>query len=188
MSRTSRWTRSAVFAALADKPNDWIYYDLALLTVEGKLPHVARVASVAEAGLEEGLHVKCCGFIHSGDKISRSDKLEPAWTEGKVFLITHRSDLPSDPRLLHVKAKFGNLDPPNAFGAPVFDDRGRVVAVYGEKSSPPKDAQGQPDLNLHYAPVVSAELIGLWTAKRDEKIWMPPRLDEPNSDAPPSNK
>lgn len=178
----------AVFAALADKPNDWIYYDLALLTVEGKLPHAAPVASVAEAGLEEGLHVKCCGFIHAGDKISRSDKLEPAWTEGKVFLITHRSDLPSDPRLLHVKAKFGNLDPPNAFGTPIFDDRGKVVAVYGEKSPPPKDAQGQPDLNLHYAPVVSAELIDLWTAKRDEKIWMPPRLDEPNSGAPPSNK
>ena len=141
----------AVFATLADKPGDWIYYDLALLTVEGKLPHVARVSSAAEARLEDGLHLTCCGFIHSGDKISRSDKLEPALTEGKVFLITHKSDLPADPRLLHVKAKFGNLDPPNAFGTPIFDNRGQVVAIYGEKSSPPKSAEGQVDLNIHYA-------------------------------------
>lgn len=174
----------AVFATLADKPGDWIYYDLALLTVEGKLPHVARVSSVTEARLEDGLHLTCCGFIHSGDKISRSDTLDPVLTEGKVFLITHKSDLPSDPRLLHVKAKFGNLDPPNAFGTPIFDDRGKVVAIYGEKSSPPKSTEGQVDLNIHYAPVVSSELIDLWTAKRDEKIWIPPPLGQPASDSP----
>lgn len=174
----------AVFATLADKPGDWIYYDLALLTVEGKLPHVARVSSAAEARLEDGLHLTCCGFIHSGDKISRSDKLEPALTEGKVFLITHKSDLPADPRLLHVKAKFGNLDPPNAFGTPIFDNRGQVVAIYGEKSSPPKSAEGQVDLNIHYAPVVSSELIALWTAKHDEKIWIAPPLGQPASESP----
>ena len=113
---------NGVYASLADKPTDWIYYDLGLLSVRGKLPKAARLASAEQlAGVDEGAPVACFGFTHDGEKITRFDKFEPNLARGKVYLVTAAAELPGRPRLLHVTADI----PKNAYGSPVVDAEGR---------------------------------------------------------------
>ena len=84
-----------VFASLAEKPGDWVYYNLGLLTVRARLPEVAVLASNEElAGLEEGVPVACFGFFHEGEKTTRFDKFEPRLARAKDLCHHRRSSSP----------------------------------------------------------------------------------------------
>ena len=110
-----------------------------LLTVRGKLPKAAPLASAAElAGVEEGIPVACFGFTHEGEKITRFDKFEPRFTQGKVYVITVSQDLPGRPRLLHVKAEI----PKNAYGSPVVNAEGKLIGLYGEAAAAGRQGGG----------------------------------------------
>jgi hypothetical protein len=160
-----------LFATLAAKPGDWIYCNLALLTVDGRLPKTAELASDEELSrLKEGHSVFCYGFTHEGDAITPEDKLEPVLTPGKVFIITAQRSLPGQPSVLHVR---GDI-PKFVYGSPVADENGKIVALYGEAASQPGgDAKASaPPLKLHYATVVNPDVVDLWLKKADGKIWI----------------
>ncbi len=162
---------NGVFATLATKPGDWVYYNLGLLTVSAKLPEVAALASNEEsAGLEEGMPVACFGFFHEGEKTTRFDKLEPRLAGGKIYVITVDRTLPGQPRLLHVKAAIPNY----AYGSPVVNARGTVLGVYSEAAAPSEGKQtsssGQ-SMNLHYMTVVASDVINLWLQDHNAKVW-----------------
>jgi hypothetical protein len=164
---------NGVFASLAKKPGDWVYYNLGLLTVRAKLPEVAALASQEElAGLEEGMPLAVFGYFHEGEKTTRFDKLEPQLASGKIYVITVGRTLPGQPRLLHAKAVIPNY----AYGSPVVSAQGTVLGVYSEAAAPatttPTSSAGQ-SMNLHYMTVVAPEMINLWLQKHDAKVWPP---------------
>ncbi len=179
---------SGVFAALADKPDDWIYVNLGLLIVGGHLPKTAALASPEDmAKLEEGLPVACFGFTYEIEKVTRFDRFEPCLSRGKVYLLTVASHLPTRPRLLHLRAEI----PKNAYGSPVVDAAGKVLGLYGESAAPPAGAEAASNAaapkNLHYVTLVSPELINLWLRDRDEKMW-PLAVPAPTSSTPTPSK
>jgi len=163
-----------VFAALAEKPNDWIYFNLALLSVEGDLPKVAPLASHEELEeLREETAVSCLGFAHEGKKASATRPFKPELFPGSIFMTTVAKDLPGQPRLLHIEAKI----PPNVCGSPILDEKGRVVGIYGAAAAPADPDASPVDAamkDIHFASLVTPEAIRLWTEKRDEKMWVSP--------------
>jgi hypothetical protein len=163
-----------VFATLAEKPNDWIYFNLALLGVEGDLPMVAPLASNEELQeLKEDSAVSCLGFTHDGKKTSAARQFELQWFQGSIFLVTAPEDLPGRPRLLHIEAKI----PQNVYGSPILNEKGNVVGVYGA-AAPPADQNASAVAvamkDIHFASLVVPDAIRLWTEKRDEKMWVSP--------------
>ncbi len=167
---------NAVFLTLNDKPDDWIYYDLALLTVAEELPKIIPLASLEEtAQLQPGLTVYCYGFTHEGGKITEFDSFQPQIMRDNIFIITAPPNLPSHPRLLHIKGKLFK----NAFGSPIMNAHGKIVAVYGEMMQTQRDSGadvGQQGMEIHYAPVLNPELINLGLKREYGKIWISPDL------------
>jgi hypothetical protein len=161
------------YTVLADTP-DWIYCDVGLLTVEGKLPKVAALASAKELdGLKDGQPVFCFGFPHEGEKVTEFDQVEPRLSRSKIFVTTVQRKLPGQPRLLHVKGEI----PPIACGSPIVNDQGKVLALYGSAALAPEGAK-EKDValvkNLHYAPGVDPELIEKWLKQQDSTTWVTP--------------
>jgi hypothetical protein len=165
-----------VFATLAEKPNDWIYFNLALLTVDGDLLKVAPLASNEELKeLKEETVVSCLGFTHEGEKTSAARQFEPQLFQGRIFMMTAQKDLPGQPRLLHIEAKI----PQNFYGSPILSEKGRVVGVYGSAALPAGQDASPVDAamkDIHFASLVAPEAILLWTEKRDEKMWVSPTV------------
>ena len=160
-----------LFIGLGDKSGEWIYSNLAMLTVRGDLPKMIEVATDDElAGLKEGRPVFSFGFTHDGDPITSEDRLEPKLTRGKIFLITAERNLPGQPSVLHVKAEM----PKFSFGSPVVDGGGKLVAIYGEAAPiPGGEGKSEPALfQLHYATVVNPNWIDLWLKKADDSVWV----------------
>ena len=162
---------SSAFASLAKTPGDWVYYNLGLLTVAGKLPQVAPLASrEALAGLEEGAPVASFGFAHEGEKVTRFDKFEPRLSRGKIYVISPARNLPGHPRLLHVKAEI----PKNAYGSPLVTARGEILGVYSEAAPGPAagtNSDGRGLGNLHYVTIVNLDTINLWLQDRNAETW-----------------
>jgi hypothetical protein len=165
---------AADYASLPEKTDDWIYVNLGLLTVRGKLPKAAPLASLDELEkLKLGASVACFGFSPQADMITEGDTYEPRLTRGKV-LRTTASDLPGQPRLLHVHAEF----PPNLYGSPVVNLEGKLVGLYAEKEAPPSgaaaDAAGPK--NMHYVTLINPPAIGQALRDPDNKAWVAPAV------------
>jgi hypothetical protein len=152
-----------------------MYYDVAVLTIDGRLPKPVDLASADELGqLEDGLPLACFGYTHDASKISRFDQFQPQLWRGKIYLITTPPALPGHPRLLHVRSDVAQF----AYGSPLVNAQGKVVAMYVDRAGPlpgqeaPTGAAGLKD--LHYATVLNPESIRRWTEYRDAKLWVPP--------------
>jgi hypothetical protein len=175
----------------------WIYFDLALLTVEQKLPTFVPLASSEELkSLEKGLPLLCLGYAHDTKIISKYNM--PKLQSGKGNSIYLIANLPPSnpsadepPRLLHMDGEIPTqwVDDPSAkrkvairpYGSPVFNLQGKLVAVYGDTPPPPK---GEESLLLHYAPVISPKLIDDWlrgeaNQTEDTETWTLPGLLPP---------
>lgn len=164
---------NAVFESLAQKPNDWIYFDVGLLTVPNKLPKAAPLASAEDlADIEEGMPVVCFGYTHEGEKTTRFDHFEARPSHGKIYVITASETLPGRPRLLHLRAEI----PKFAYGSPVVNERGRILGVYGETAVSPsgENAAGQSEIkNMHYVALVNPEMVERWLHDHDVSAWPP---------------
>jgi hypothetical protein len=170
--RSLRVTRE--FAAVADAPNDWIFVNLGLLETEQELPKSIPLATPEElASLEEGLPVACVGYPHDGSKITRFDSFEPQAALGEVYLM---SSLTCQDKLVHLVELKGKISD-NVFGSPVLNQRGAIVAVYGESAA--RDAASVPD--LHYAPVLDVESLQAWLRGIDNGQWVTPPMPEANA-------
>jgi hypothetical protein len=173
----------AEFMRLGERPNDWIYFDVALLTVAERLPKIAPLASPEELGeLRSRLSVYCLGFGHEGEKgerIADFADLRPQAALGSIFLITAPPTLPLQPRLLHVKGKF----PKNMCGSPIVNEQGKVVAVYGAnpRERDLGEPAGQGAVEIHFAPVLNWDVTNLWLQQRDAKVWVSPDVGKSRS-------
>ena len=169
---------SREFAAVADAPNDWIFVNLGLLETEHELPKSAPLATAEElASLEEGLPVACIGYPHDGSKITRFDSFEPQAALGKVYLMSSLTCQNKVARLVELKGKI----PDNVFGSPILNQRGAIVAVYGE-SAAREDAASVRD--LHYAPVLDLGSLQSWLRGIDNGEWVTPPMTETISPSP----
>jgi hypothetical protein len=170
--RSLRVTRE--FAAVADAPNDWIFVNLGLVETEQELPKSVPLATPEElASLEDGLPVACIGYPHDGSKMTRFDSFELQAAVGEVYLMSSLTCQDKLVRLVELKGKI----PDNVFGSPVLNQRGAIVAVYGESAA--GDAASVPD--LHYAPVLDLESLQAWLRGIDNGQWVTPPMAETNS-------
>lgn len=155
-----------------EKPTDWRYTNLGLVTVQGTLPKTVELAGPDElAQLAQGKTVQAYCYVHEGDLITPEDHLEPRGTPGKILFINAHPDLPGKPRVLGVKADL----PEFPHGSPLVNAQGKVVAVY---SDPVGEAAGGAKVrtpgteNVHYATVVNPGVIDLWLRKSDSSVWI----------------
>jgi hypothetical protein len=173
-----------VFATLAEKPSDWIYFNLALLSVDGELPKIAALASPEELEeVKEDAQVRCLSFPHEGEKTAADYPFQLQMVGGRILMTTVANHLPGRPRLLHVKAEI----PPNAYGSPIFNEKGSLVGVYGA----PADAADAEAPNaksarthIQLASIVIPEIIRRWTGNRDGKLWIIPPSPTSPTDQP----
>ncbi|MCE5267942.1 MAG: hypothetical protein LLG00_08655, partial [Planctomycetaceae bacterium] len=158
----------APFASLSEESTDLFFFDIGLLTVRGPLPMTAPLASPKELDeIDEGFPVACLGFTHEGSNVTSHDKFEPRLTNGKVFITELARNLPGQPARLQLRAEM----PQNAFGSIVVNAAGKVVGLYGD-AIPEGKRQGLK--NLHYATIVTPELIASWLRDRaNAKMWVP---------------
>ncbi len=155
-----------------EKPTDWLYTNLGLVTVQGTLPKTVELASPDElAQLAQGKAVHAYCYVHEGDLITPEDHFEPRGTPGKILFINVHPEFPGKPRVLGVKADL----PKFPHGSPLVNAQGKVVAVYSDPVAEAAGEQkgGAPGAeNVHYATVVNPGVIDLWLKKADSSVWV----------------
>lgn len=148
-----------------EKPEQQLYFDLAVLSTTEPLGKPVEMASAAELSqLERGQTLTCLAVDHHADPIDRFQQLAPQWYSGKIFALTSLAPgQAGSPRLVHLRGTFAD----KACGSPMFDDRGHLVALYCEPAPP----EGGSPLQIHYAKVIEPELIELALGPGDESVW-----------------
>jgi hypothetical protein len=149
------------------------YCDLALLKVEGNLPHTVPLAArsdLAAPHLEDGVRFRLGGYPHDGNKITPHDQFPIQSFEGKVFVIRAQEPQQADtPLCLDL---LGQL-PANAYGFGVFNRDGKLVGVYNEL---PGAEETHGVKNLHVITAVHPELIERGLRQRDPRVWVEPQV------------
>ncbi len=149
------------------------YCDLALLTVDGRLPVAAALAEradLAPPALEEGVRLTLAGYAHDGQKLTTHDQLASQTFEGKVFVIRALAPQKSDTSLC--LDLVGPL-PENAYGFGMFTREGKLLGVYNE----PLDATEAHGMrNLHVVTAIHPEQIERGLRERDERLWVEPQV------------
>ncbi|OHB69900.1 MAG: hypothetical protein A2V70_00275 [Planctomycetes bacterium RBG_13_63_9] len=174
---------SKEFNDLSDRPGDWIFVNPGLIEAEEALPKAMPLATPEELrNLKEGLPVACFGFSHDGSKITSFNIFQPELVPGKVYLMSSLPGLKENGQVLELKGRIME----NMYGSPILNQRGAIVAVYGEAA--PRKSVGVKD--LHYATVLDLPLLQSWLHGRDEGNWVKPRLPRATSrdQRPSSNR
>jgi len=154
------------------KPDDWIFTNLALISVQGTLPKTVELAGAEElAQLAQGNTVHAFGYTHEGDLIGDADHFAVNHTPARIVAVAVHPDLPGKPRRLGIRAEL----PKSAYGSPIVNSQGKVVAIY---SVPFGEAGGDQNAktpamqDMHYATVVNPGVIELGLNKSDPKMWV----------------
>ncbi len=141
------------FLSLQDRPEEQLYRDIGAVQLSDGKHSVAPLARAADAtSFEQGAPLECVTPEFEAEPLTKFDNIAPSRHAAKIYMVTRGggAGLPpeSRPRLL---ALIGTL-PKNAYGSPIIDARGQVVAVYVEKAdlSDNKSLAGLAD-RYHYA-------------------------------------
>ena len=163
----------AEYPALADKPVERRCFNLAIVETRGKLDKLTALGLDSDPiKLEDGLPVACFGFSFVGSKITKYDRFVPGLAVGRVFqVMSPLPHVPGVPQSLDVVAKI----PENAFGSPLVNQQGKVVAVYGE---PTKSEEANGLTDHHFAAAVSERMLNAWLQDRNTTLWVPPAVTE----------
>jgi hypothetical protein len=144
------------FIGTADTPSDEkIYWDLAILSLDGSPENSAKLATPEELlELEPESPLACIGIPHDGEPLTRFDRPTIQIISGTLLHLSRLSaradaDRTGAPVLLHVKA----TTPDNMYGSPVVNQAGNIVGVYAEIAELPS-TENNRQLQIHYAPVV----------------------------------
>jgi hypothetical protein len=156
------------FNDISDSTGEWIYTNLSVLETESAMPDCIPLASPEELrDLQEGMPVACIGYSHGGEKITSFDNYRPGFVRGKIYLI----DLPPLPNesagLLEFRGKIGE----NMYGSPLVNQRGALIAVYGEDVP----AENVAVKDLHYMTTIDYSLVQSWLRDKDASRWIPPK-------------
>jgi len=167
------------FADTADTPEEQIYWDLAVLTVDGKMADVAALAGAGDlAELEQGMPLGCLAIAHTAEPLTRFDTPMVELTRVKLFgripLMTSDGVVqPGAPELLCLS---GSL-PDRLHGSPIVNEAGKIVGVYAEKAYFPDGEAGQSP-NLHYASETT--FVRAWLAGQGTEHWKAPEWQSNN--------
>lgn len=149
------------------------YCDLALLSVDGRLPSPAPIAVREDLGpprLEEGVRFGMLGYPHDGNKITPHDQFKLESFEGRVFVVRAlEPQTASTPLCLDLTAQL----PANAYGFGVFTPAGKLLGLYNE---PPGEEEAPGMKNLHVVTAVHPEFIDRGLHGRDERLWVEPKV------------
>jgi hypothetical protein len=155
-----------------------LYFDMGILRTDTTVGEPIRMASTTElTGLERGQPLMCLAVDHAGDPLDRFQQLEPAAQMVKVFAVTSLPPQPGGPRLLHLRGSLTD----KACGSPVFDQQGRLVAVYCE-AAPPAGKESV-DLRIYYAKLIEPQLIELAVRGGGDEFWVRPQPSTTASEA-----
>lgn len=160
------------FIGAADTPAEQVYWDLAVLLVDGELQNSATLAGPQDLSeLEPGCELGCLAIAHEGEPLTRFDNPTVELTQGKLFqrtaLATSKdADGAGAPVLLHLKATL----PDNIYGSPIVNQAGSIVGIYAEKAQLP---EADERLQIHYAPVVT--LAHAWLTGQGIEHWITPK-------------
>jgi len=162
------------FTATADTPQEQIYWDLAVLTVEGNIADVAELAAARDlTELEQGMPLGCLAIAHNAEPLTRFDT--PAVELTQLKLLDHYTlttpdgaAQPGAPRLLCLS---GSL-PDKIHGSPIVNEAGKIVGVYAEKAERSDKKATQPS-NIHYAS--ETVLVRAWLAGQATEHWIAPQ-------------
>jgi hypothetical protein len=152
-----------------------LFFDEALLYTTEPLADVAELAGPDDQKLELGLPLTCIALNAGREPLNRFQELIPAEHRATVLNLANLPEQTGGPQLVLLH---GDLDD-KYFGSPIFNDRGRLVAMYLEIA--PKSSPG-----IHYAKLIDRAWIKTGLETPDES-WVritavtpkPPSQEEP---------
>lgn len=171
------------FNETVDVREEQIYFELALVLLDGKCKTQATLAEPNELGeIEAGVSLACIGIPHRGLPRTRFDVSRVAQSMTEVYLLTPLAgpaSVPSRvaPVLLHLTGRL----PQNIFGSPLVNAAGHVVGVYAEQADLPEN-DARAGLELHYAPLVT--LARGWLAGKALDDWIEPTCPQNETPTP----
>lgn len=133
-----------------------LFFDEALLYTDEPLDDLAELAGAEELNLELGQPLTCIALNPGREPLNRFQELNPASHPATVLNLANLPGETAGPRLVLLH---GDLDD-KYFGSPIFNDRGRLVAMYLEIA--PESMPG-----IHYAKLI-------------DRVWIQPGLDTPD--------
>lgn len=162
--------RVRVHAAFqAADPEQQLYFDLAMLHATERLGEPAQLASAAElAELERGQPLACVAVDQAGEAIDRFQELQPELYAAKVFAMRGLTPEAGAPRILLLRGALSD----KSSGGPLFNDRGRLVALYCEAA--PTDGAPLGGAATHYAKIIEPSLIELGLSRNENQVWVAP--------------
>lgn len=162
----------SLFVDKTGTPEEQIYWDLAVLTVDGNMRDAAPLAGGDLSELEQGVPLGCLAIAHTADPITRFDTPMVELTRVKLTSqIPHMTPdgavQPGAPDLLYLN---GSL-PGRIHGSPIVNEAGKIVGVYAEKAEA-KEGEAGPPPNRHYAS--DTTLVRAWLAGQGTEHWITP--------------
>jgi len=173
------------FNETVETPEKQIYFELAILLLDGKCQAVAALAEPNElAEIEAGLPLACAGISHRGLPRTSFDNPRVEQSMTRVYLrepLVGLEGVPSSgaPVVLHLTGDF----PKNIFGSPLVNAAGRIVGTYADKADLP-EADVRAGLELHYALLVT--LARAYLAGKNMDDWIHPECPDNKKTPTPS--
>jgi len=160
------------FVKSAEKPEHQAFFDLALITLSGRVAEVCQIASDEEIDALDARQPFGCLAISlpvddpsdPPEPIGRFDVLVPELTKGKIQGLLQLSRDPSAPRMLLLPASM----PTHIWGSPVLNASGNIVAVCTEAAQ--KTETGP--VRLNYAPLLKG--VSDWLKGKGQELWVAP--------------
>jgi hypothetical protein len=77
--------------------------------------------------------------LFEAEPLTRFDSVTPTYHSAKIYMVTRRGDTTSSPDVSSRLLSLVGVLPKNAFGSPLVNEQGQVVAVYVEKADLSKE-------------------------------------------------
>jgi hypothetical protein len=140
------------------------------------LPQTCSVASRAELdGIDRQTRVACLGIVQpipeegeAPEPIGRFDLLAPELVAGRLLDVGKFSDGPDAPRLLFL----ANTFPATLWGSPIFDETGKVIAVFTLVERNDRDN----NVAILVAPMLGS--VGDWLRNAEPQLWVAPKVPQ----------
>ncbi|MHB8952040.1 MAG: putative Ig domain-containing protein [Pirellulaceae bacterium] len=128
------------YLSLQDRPGEQIYHDLgAVQLTVGKRPAAPLAVATASTSLEQGTPLRCVMPLFEAEPLTRFDNVAPTYHNAKIFMVTRSDDPTSSPAVSCRLLSLVGALPKNAYGSPIVNEQGEVVAVYVEKADLSED-------------------------------------------------
>ena len=126
------------YVRLQDRPGEQIYNDLGAVQLSDGKRSVAPCAAAATP-LEQGTPLRCVMPLFEAEPLTRFDSVTPTYHSAKIYMVTRRGDTTASPDLSARLLSLVGALPKNAYGSPIVNEQGQVVAVYVEKADLSKE-------------------------------------------------